>query len=594
MPVKIFFCYAHEDETLLNKLKTHLRPLQRKGLIDVWYDRDIRAGTKWEEEIDKHLNEANIILLLVSPDFMDSDYCYGKEMHRALERDQRGEARVIPIILRSVYWQGVLETLQALPTDARPVVDRYWHNLDEAFFDVAEGIRKTIISLKTKMDWLDEGISFHNLNRYNKALEAFEEALRLDQNYIEAYQEKGITLLKLEHWDDALVTFEQALHLNPKLVPLYIAKGQTLDALARYEEALTAFEQAIHLDPTLADAYIGRDKALQHLGVSRKAQEQLEIQLQEARQQIVDHQKRTEELENLLEQTRQQRDEALGQLGLSREIQRDVENQLKQTQQQLVDQEKQAKQLEGELQQLTNQQKRVEQLEGHLEQIQRQKDKALQQLDIAKEAQEKLLSQLEQVEQRLATQQKLVEQLEDELRERPQQAQSVTNVSTDSKACPSCGSLNPTYETFCSNCGAMLEDELRERPQQAQSVANASTDSKACPSCGSLNPTYETFCSNCGAMLTILHEKKEKIIYLGPEEEFTNVRERLENTDARSIILVIPPQTQLRSHVGWRLLRSRARELGQDVLVISSDRQIRTVVRAAGFRVAQATESPTS
>ena len=68
---------------------------------------------------------------------------------------------------------------------------------------------------------------------------------------------------------------------------------------------------------------------------------------------------------------------------------------------------------------------------------------------------------------------------------------------------------------------------------------------------------------------------KEKIIYLGPEEELTNVRERLENTNAVHIILVIPPQTQLRSHVGWRLLRSRVRELGQDVLIISSDRQIR-------------------
>ncbi len=86
----------------------------------------------------------------------------------------------------------------------------------------------------------------------------------------------------------------------------------------------------------------------------------------------------------------------------------------------------------------------------------------------------------------------------------------------------------------------------------------------------------------------------EKIIYLGPEEELINVRERLENTKAGSIILVIPPQTQLRSHVGWRLLRSRVRELGQDVLIISSDRQIRAVAKAAGFRVADSLESPPS
>jgi len=73
----------------------------------------------------------------------------------------------------------------------------------------------------------------------------------------------------------------------------------------------------------------------------------------------------------------------------------------------------------------------------------------------------------------------------------------------------------------------------------------------------------------------------EQIIYLSPDEELTNVRERLERVQARRIILVIPTQTQLRSHVGWRLLHSRARELGKEVLVISADRQIRSVVKAA-------------
>ena len=87
---------------------------------------------------------------------------------------------------------------------------------------------------------------------------------------------------------------------------------------------------------------------------------------------------------------------------------------------------------------------------------------------------------------------------------------------------------------------------------------------------------------------------KEQIIYLGPEEELTNVRERLENTNAGRIILVIPPQTQLRSHVGWRLLRSRVRELNLDVLIISSDQQIRAVAKAAGFRVADSFESAPS
>ena len=219
MPVKIFFCYAHEDEQLLNKLKNHLFPLKRTGLIEIWHDRDISAGTDWEQQIKSHLNEAQIILLLVSPDFMVSDYCYGIEMQRALERHDLGEARVIPVILRHVYWQGVLGKLQALPTDARPV--KSWPDLDEALYNVTEGIRKVIeeitpkssppptvqstqpvsqmplprglpeASQKTNDQWIEEGNKFFRLKQYTEALAAYEQAIRLDPNYAVAYNNKG-------------------------------------------------------------------------------------------------------------------------------------------------------------------------------------------------------------------------------------------------------------------------------------------------------------------------------------------------------------------------------------------------------------------
>ena len=146
MPVKIFFCYAHEDEAQLNTLKTHLKPLQQEGLIDVWYDRDINAGTEWEREISEQLKTAQIILLLVSPNFMGSDYCYGIEMKQAIERHKRGEARVIPIILRSVHWQlAPFGKLQALPKDAKPV--KNWRDPDKAFVDVVTGIFSAIEQL---------------------------------------------------------------------------------------------------------------------------------------------------------------------------------------------------------------------------------------------------------------------------------------------------------------------------------------------------------------------------------------------------------------------------------------------------------------
>src|SRR5207247_1907426 len=135
MSIEIFFCYAREDEELRQGLEKQLKALQRQGLIDIWHDRNISAGTEWEREIDKHLNTAQIILLLISPDFIDSDYCYSIEMKRAIERHDRKEASVIPIILDYVYWQvEPLSRLQALPTDAKPAMSANWHSLNEALF----------------------------------------------------------------------------------------------------------------------------------------------------------------------------------------------------------------------------------------------------------------------------------------------------------------------------------------------------------------------------------------------------------------------------------------------------------------------------
>jgi hypothetical protein len=151
MPVKLFFCYAHEDEPLLNKLKTQLSPLGRQRLIEMWHDRDISAGTEWEEEINQQLNTAQIILLLVSPDFMDSDYCYSIEMQRVMERHDLGEAQVIPIILCPVYWQDVLGKLQALPKDGLPITDPDWHNIDRALYNVTEGIRNVAVKVMSSL-----------------------------------------------------------------------------------------------------------------------------------------------------------------------------------------------------------------------------------------------------------------------------------------------------------------------------------------------------------------------------------------------------------------------------------------------------------
>lgn len=146
MAYKVFFSYAHKDEEWLQKLKAHLAPLKSQGLIDqFWYDGEISAGTEWEPEIVKQLDSADIILLLISSSFMNSDYCYGKELKQAIERHNRKEAQVIPIILSPVYWQvPPLDKLQALPKGAKPITGSAWHSVDEAFVNVVNGIRGTI------------------------------------------------------------------------------------------------------------------------------------------------------------------------------------------------------------------------------------------------------------------------------------------------------------------------------------------------------------------------------------------------------------------------------------------------------------------
>jgi TIR domain len=161
--VEIFFSYAHEDEALRDQFAMHLRPLQRQGVIKVWHDRNIKAGEEWDKEVDRHLESADIILLLISANFLASDYCYGIELQRALERHDRNEARVIPIIFRSVDWQNSLfGKLSALPTDGKPITS--WSDQDEAFTNVIRELRRVIaipksINNKYPMSQINTNIS---------------------------------------------------------------------------------------------------------------------------------------------------------------------------------------------------------------------------------------------------------------------------------------------------------------------------------------------------------------------------------------------------------------------------------------------------
>jgi len=147
--IDIFCCYSRKDRSFLLQLRAHLALLERLGRIRLWADIDIEAGREWEKEIQSHLETAQIILLLVSADFINSDSCYGIEMQRALERQQRAEARVIPILLRPVDWQAApFGKLQVLPRDGRPLTD--WPTPEHAMRDIAQEIRRIVSSLSVE------------------------------------------------------------------------------------------------------------------------------------------------------------------------------------------------------------------------------------------------------------------------------------------------------------------------------------------------------------------------------------------------------------------------------------------------------------
>lgn len=137
----VFFSYSHADENLRDQLEKQLTMLKRQGVIETWHDRRIVAGQDIDAAIDERINSDEIILLLVSPDFLASAYCYDVEMERALERHRAGQAVVIPVILRHCEWQKApFGNLLATPRDGKPIVS--WTDKDEAFLDVAKAVRR--------------------------------------------------------------------------------------------------------------------------------------------------------------------------------------------------------------------------------------------------------------------------------------------------------------------------------------------------------------------------------------------------------------------------------------------------------------------
>ena len=314
--VEVFYSYAYRDEFLRNELEKHLMILSRQGRIINWHNHRITAGKEWAQEIDMHINTAQLILLLISPDFLASDYCYELEMKRALERHKADDALVIPILLRPVDWKDApFGQLQALPMNGKPITSWSGRNgRDKAFLEVTLGIRTAIDAITgrykianikdptttTAALFQTKALAFFHTSKaemlygrgfYEEALAFYEEALRLDPNNVDAYDGKTETLVKLHYdeeilftlsakaksfsilrrYEEALVIYERALHLDANNLDALLGKASVFSILGRPKEALVIYERALHLDANNLDALLGKAPILHSLAHHEEA-----------------------------------------------------------------------------------------------------------------------------------------------------------------------------------------------------------------------------------------------------------------------------------------------------------------------------------
>jgi hypothetical protein len=154
--IQVFCSYSHKDKALLEELRAHLSPLERAEVIEVWTDGLIEAGQEWEEEIYAKLEAADVVLLLVSAYFVASDFCYSKELKRALDRARQEQTRVIPIRVRPVALGGTpLEGIQALPPEAKPITS--YGDPHEGWAEVSEHLREIVVALQERQAQIPSG-----------------------------------------------------------------------------------------------------------------------------------------------------------------------------------------------------------------------------------------------------------------------------------------------------------------------------------------------------------------------------------------------------------------------------------------------------
>jgi hypothetical protein len=220
-PLSLFLSYAHADAQIADTLRKHLAPLRHEGIIHDWQDRDIRPGENWDGEISTQLESADIVVALISADFVASDYAYGRELQRALELHHLRDLVLVPVIARDCLWQNLpIGALQALPDGARPITS--WPDQDAAFATVVRGIESAARSrLDAGNSLVDDWLTSRLIRR--RVIRSVQELLQasgyyrgpidgvagiVTENAVVAFQrERGIVI-------DGMIGPEVILHLE--------------------------------------------------------------------------------------------------------------------------------------------------------------------------------------------------------------------------------------------------------------------------------------------------------------------------------------------------------------------------------------------
>ncbi|MBV8820383.1 MAG: TIR domain-containing protein [Acidobacteriaceae bacterium] len=315
LPLRLFVSYSHRDDDLRERFLVHLDPMRREGLIAPWHDRRITAGTEWVGAIDENLEAADLIVLLVSPDFLASDYCNDVEMKRALERVKSGEARIVPVILKPCDWEtSRFAGFEALPKDAKPVVD--WQTSDHGLVDAVQGLRRVVVELcgpgpvavrvvkaavrrrvwrwavacvllaALGLAWaagrsqLGEGVGLLNKGQYAEALPALKRA-----RYLMVFSGRTRCAYRAAELGAARAgeqAVAEAVSAYPECAYLRVLRGDGRVFRGDLAGALADYRDAVRREPGLGEAHFGMGNVLDRLDQPDSAVPEYEAAVRQA------------------------------------------------------------------------------------------------------------------------------------------------------------------------------------------------------------------------------------------------------------------------------------------------------------------------